>query len=244
MIVPLIFDIKRGSLEDGPGVRTTIFFKGCNLNCFWCHNPESKKSFVQTAYFEEKCVGCGECKNIENDLGKAEVCKEHARKIYGKEYTVAQLVEIALKDKCYYDVTDGGVTLSGGECMLYPDFVAELSKMLKEKGIGVFIDTAGNVAYKEFEKVLPYVDGFLYDIKCLDEKIHISGTGASNSLILENFYKLIKTDKKIIVRIPEIPNFNEGKEKDKVVKLCKNLGIECEVLEYHEYGISKQKSLK
>ena len=173
MRAPLIFDIKRSSTVDGPGVRTAVFLKGCNLDCFWCHNPESKRAEGERAFFEAKCIGCGSCEKVcENGrtsctvCGKCvDVCPTGAVKIYGKSYTPDEIFEIILRDASYFELTGGGVTFSGGECMLYPDFVVEIAKRCFAHGISVAIDTAGCVPFSSFEKVLPFADIFLYDIK-------------------------------------------------------------------------------
>ena len=135
---PLIFDIQRCSSVDGPGIRTTVFLKGCNLDCFWCHNPEGKKSTPELAFFDARCIGCGLCKRICSSekcilCGKcAESCVNGARKYYGKSYADDELLDILLEDKMFYDATDGGVTFSGGECMLYPEYLERLLNRLKE----------------------------------------------------------------------------------------------------------------
>ena len=241
----IIFDIKRCSQDDGQGIRTTIFFKGCNLNCFWCHNPEGKSKNKQYAFFENKCKRCGTCKN-EIDKGFEELvnlCPYGARKVYGKEYSVKELLDIILKDKDYYLATEGGVTFSGGECMLQVDFITELAKCCKENGVSVAIDTAGNLPYSSFEKVLPYVDAFLYDIKCLDNNLHKKGTGQDNLLILENLERLTTTGKNILIRVPVIPNFNDNAELEKIKEYCNKHSLKAEFLSYHEYGKDKEKAI-
>ena len=203
---PLVFDIMRTSTVDGPGIRTTIFFKGCNLDCFWCHNPESKSSKVLLGLFAEKCIRCGVCKKVcihpEECLlcGMcAENCPAEARKLYGRFYSVDELHRILLADRDYYEATGGGVTLSGGECMLYPDFIGELAEMCFHSVIRVAVDTAGNVPWTHFERVLPYVDCFLYDIKALDPELHRAGTGTGKALIHENLEKLLQANKSILI---------------------------------------------
>ena len=248
---PLIFDIKRASTNDGPGLRTVFFLKGCNLDCFWCHNPEGKRADAQIAFFREKCEGCGICKKVckskEHCIGCATCvlyCPAEARKQYGKAYSADALFEIAASDVDYYRATGGGVTFSGGECMLYPEFVASLSVRFKEAGISVAIDTAGAVPYAHFETVLPYADIFLYDIKALDPTLHKRGTGRENSLILENLEKLRETGKQIIIRTPVIPEFNEGDEVERITAYCKARGLAHELLPYHAMGESKEAALR
>ena len=249
---PLIFDIKRSSTVDGPGLRTAVFFKGCNLNCYWCHNPESKSPKAQLAFFKEKCVFCGVCgsvcKNASSQCSAcgrcADTCPVNARKIYGKEYGIEEILGIIESDKAFFDATSGGVTFSGGECMLYPEYIAELAKQCKSKGISVAIDTAGCVPYSSFEAVLPYTDIFLYDIKCLDPDLHKKGTGKSNELILQNLELLQKTRKTIIIRVPVIPDFNDGEELERIKGFCSERGLTAELLPYHEFGIDKKKALE
>ena len=241
---PLIFDIKRTSTADGPGVRTTVFLKGCNLNCFWCHNPEGKRAEREYARFAEKCISCGVCtrEGMSPELGVS-MCPTEARKVYGERYTYDELMAVLMSDRDFYDATGGGVTFSGGECMLYPEFVAELARRCRESGVSVAIDTAGNVPYAHFECVLPYVDHFLYDIKCLDSALHRRGTGVGNELILSNLERLRESGKRITIRIPCIPEFNEGEEVECVCRYCKERGLPYEVLPYHAFGEDKAKAL-
>ena len=247
---PLVFDIKRTSTTDGPGVRTVVFLKGCNLDCFWCHNPEGKKRERELAFFREKCTGCGVCRRVcpsgDRCVGCgtcAEYCSAEARKVFGREYGEEELLAILLLDRPYYDATGGGVTFSGGECMLYPDFVADMARLCRENGISVAIDTAGAVPYDSFERVLPFVDVFLYDVKCLDSELHRRGTGVPNERILENLEKLRETGKRIIIRTPVIPDFNEGEEVERVKVYCAERGLPHELLPYHAMGEGKKEAL-
>ena len=250
-MIPYIFDIKRSSTVDGPGVRTAVFFKGCNLDCKWCHNPESKSPEPELALMTEKCIGCGVCKEICPSPDSCALCGEcvnncpaEARKLYGRKYTADELYEIISTDIDFYRATGGGVTFSGGECMLYPDFLAEIAEKCASGGISVAIDTAGNLPPSHFEKVLPYTSCFLYDIKALDPELHKKGTGADNQLILENLEKLIETGKRIIIRTPVIPGYNDGDELQKIKQYCTARGLEHELLPYHAIGESKKAALK
>jgi len=251
MITPLIFDIKRTSTVDGPGIRTTVFLKGCNLDCFWCHNPEGKSPEVQIAFFSEKCVGCGVCARTCSSpamctaCGRCtETCPAQARRLYGRVYAPEELFAILCADRAYYEATGGGVTFSGGECMLYPEYVSTLSRLCREQGISVAIDTAGNVPYFHFEAVLPYVDMFLYDIKCLDDALHRHGTGCGNVRILENLERLRTTGKRILIRVPVIPGFNDDAEVERIKAYCAERGLPYELLPYHEIGESKKTALR
>lgn len=249
-MTPLIFDIKRTSTVDGPGIRTAVFFKGCNLDCCWCHNPESKSPLAQLGLLTEKCVGCGVCKTVCEHTDScvvcgscAENCPAEARKLYGRTYSVDELHEIILADRDYYLATGGGVTFSGGECMLYPDFLAELAKKCADSGISCAIDTAGNVPWSHFEKILPYADCFLYDIKALNPELHKAGTGAGNALILENLGRLISAGKQMIIRTPVIPGYNDGDELERIQSYCAVRNLLHELLPYHSIGESKKAAL-
>lgn len=252
MKMPLIFDIKRASTTDGPGIRTVVFFKGCNLDCFWCHNPEGKSPHAEIAYYREKCIACGECQKICDHIkdhcvacGRCvERCPAGAKKLYGQQYSVNDLLEILQKDRAYYDATGGGVTFSGGECMLYPEYLAQIAKQCQRNGISVAIDTAGCVPYESFEKLLPYTDLFLYDIKSIDPDLHRTGTGKDNALILENLERLIKTDVRLIIRTPVIPNYNDKEEVEKIRKFCRDRGLPLELLAYHMFGEAKKDALQ
>lgn len=248
---PLVFDIKRTSTVDGPGLRTVVFFKGCNLNCFWCHNPEGKNANAQIAYFANKCISCGTCKNVCKMTERcvacgacADSCPTGARKLYGKTWSIDELFALLIRDRAYYDATGGGVTFSGGECMLYPSYISELAKRCYEEGIHVAIDTAGCVPYESFETVLPYVELFLYDMKAIDPALHKQGTGVDNALILQNLNRLQATGKQIIIRTPVIPEFNEGKECDRIKEYCDARALPIEFLPYHTFGEDKKKALE
>ena len=249
MKIPLIFDIVRSSTVDGPGVRAAVFFKGCNLRCPWCHNPEGQEPGVQPAFFAEKCRNCGACSRIcaaaECDLcGKCvDICRYGARKIYGKTMTPQEILKSVRGDKLFYDATGGGVTFSGGECMLYPEFLAQCAALCKGEGISVAIDTAGHVPFENFKKVLPYADLFLYDIKCITPETHLRFTGAGNRIILRNFEKLLALGAKIIVRVPLIEQFNGGNELRLIQEYLSDINVKVEYLPYHAMGESKRRAL-
>lgn len=259
-----IFEIKRFAVHDGDGIRTTVFFKGCPLKCLWCHNPEGVSSNSELAYLEHKCINCGECisackydahKIVDGkhyfDRSKCtlcgscvEACLGEALVFYGKEVTVETLIDELLKDKAYYDNSGGGVTLSGGECLLYADFCAELLKRLKSLGVNTAVDTCGYYDKSILDKVINYTDEFLFDVKAIDEVTHIKCTGKSNNTILENLLYIDSKGVKIEVRIPFVPEYNDG-EIEKiglVLSRLKNLtGVK--VLAYHNYAGSKYQSL-
>jgi len=249
-----IFDIQRNSFVDGPGIRTTVFFKGCNLKCKWCHNPESQSARAQMMFYKNKCTGCGKCMEVcPNKLEKCDfcgkctyLCPNDARKLCGMEYSVDEVLKEVMKDKVFFDASDGGVTFSGGECMLRIDFLTEILKKCKENKIHTAVDTAGNVPWECFEGIIPHTDLFLYDIKCFSESLHISGTGVSNKLILENLKKLSGNfDGDIIIRVPVISGFNaDMDEMKKISEFVESLKIkEVELLPYHKMGEHKYEAL-
>ncbi|MBQ3124648.1 MAG: glycyl-radical enzyme activating protein [Clostridia bacterium] len=260
-----IFEIKRFAVHDGDGIRTTVFFKGCHLKCVWCHNPEGIPSTPQLAYYKNKCIGCGECvtvcpqnaHRIENGMhvferekcigcGKCtDVCLGDALIFYGREMTVSELLPLLLEDKEFYENSGGGVTLSGGECLMHADFCAELLKELKANGVHTAVDTCGFVSKAAIDKVMPYTDIFLYDLKSFDEDIHIKCTGQSNKIILENLKYIDDCGKKTEIRIPYVPGFNSG-EIEKIAKFTKDLEhlTLVRVLPYHNYAGSKYESLE
>lgn len=260
-----IFNIQKFSVHDGPGIRTTIFFKGCPLKCTWCHNPESQKRGKEILYDKDKCTLCGacvkECKNnaisiINNKLmtnmdkctfnGDCTVyCINSARQIAGKGYLVDDLVKEVLKDRVFYKNSKGGVTLSGGEPLLYADFVEELLMKLKEENIHTALDTCGMVEFKLLERVSIYTDLFLYDLKLMDEDKHIQYTGLSNKNIIDNLIKLLKIHPNINLRIPLIEGINDDDSNiGEVLKLIKNTSIKkINLLPYHSIGLHKYQKL-
>ncbi|MBO5726723.1 MAG: glycyl-radical enzyme activating protein [Clostridia bacterium] len=237
----IISDIKRFAVHDGEGIRTTVFFKGCPLKCVWCHNPESISFSPQVAFYKNKCIGCGEC---QKDGFTADKCLVEARVAYGKEVTVAELMPLLLEDIDFYETSGGGVTISGGECLCQADFCAELLAALKKTGVGTAVDTCGFVTRESIDKVLPYTDVFLYDIKAIDEDVHIKCTGQSNKQILENIKYIDSLNKAIEVRIPFVPNYNDNQiEKIAIfLKGLKNVKA-VKILPYHSYASGKYAAL-
>ena len=236
-----IFEIKRFAVHDGDGIRTTVFFKGCPLRCVWCHNPEGLTAAPQTAHYAHKCIGCGECKKP-NFTPKD--CLGEATILYGKEVTVDELLKLLLEDKDFYDNSGGGVTLSGGECLMQADFCAALLKRLKENGIHTAVDTCGFAPRTAFNNVIPYTDVFLYDVKAYDENVHIKCTGVSNKQILENLKYLDSIGKDIEIRIPYVPDHNDC-QIEKIARFLATLQniTKIRVLPYHNYAGSKYEAL-
>ena len=241
----IIFDIERNSFVDGPGIRTTVFFKGCNLKCAWCHNPESQNYQKEILFYKNKCTECGRCMNLTlND--ETFFCFNDAKEICGKEYTVDEVFAEVIKDKTFYETSSGGVTFSGGECMLQIDFLLEILKKCKENGIHTAVDTAGNVSWESFKKIIPYTNLFLYDIKAMDSEIHKSYTGVGNKLILENLAKLLKKGASVWIRVPIISGVNDNEDEMRKIKdFFEENGYpeNIELIPYHAMGEHKYMAL-
>lgn len=245
MKLATIFDIQRNSFVDGPGIRTTVFLKGCNLKCAWCHNPESQNMKKEILFYKNKCTGCGRCNNLTVDNTDF-ICFQDAKEICGKEYTVNEVLSEIVKDKAFYDNSGGGVTFSGGECMLQIEFLVEILKACKENGIHTAVDTAGCVPWTYFEKIIPYTDLFLYDIKIMDNERHKEYTGVDNVLILENLANLLKSDVHVWIRIPVIGEVNDSHEEmEKIRHFFVENGFpeKVELLPYHALGDHKYTAL-
>lgn len=241
----LIFDIQRNSFVNGPGIRTTVFFKGCNLKCSWCHNPESQSMKKEILFYKDKCSGCGRCINLtaeDDDF----LCYNDAKEICGKDYSVSDVLSEILKDKTFYETSGGGATFSGGECMLQTEFLCEILNECKNNGIHTAVDTAGHIPWENFEKILPYTDMFLYDIKSMDSEIHKKYTGVGNRLILDNLSKLLQSGKSVWVRVPLIPTVNDSfEEMEKIKEFFDINGYpeKFELLPYHAMGEHKYNAL-
>jgi len=260
-----IFNIQKFSVHDGPGIRTTIFFKGCPLRCLWCHNPESQNGKNQMLLDRDKCILCGNCVRvcsqgavkIENnvpvtDMDKCIGCRQceiycipGARELVGREYTVEEVMKEVLKDEVFYNQSGGGVTLSGGEPLFQIDFVEELLVKLKGKNIHTAVDTCGAVNFENIRRVSAYTDVFLYDIKLMDDKKHKEFTGVSNKLILDNLRKLSEIHKNINLRMPIIEGVNaDVKHIEDTMDFIKGLNIvKINLLPYHDIAKHKYKKL-
>ena len=253
---PLIFDIKRDSLEDGPGIRTTVFFKGCNFNCVWCHNPESRDPRAEIGFYPRHCIQCGDCVEIcpvsacrlENpwrlDREKctrcgdcAAACPSKALRLLGRFYPVAELVEILCRDHMFYQVSGGGVTLSGGEPTLYLDYCAAVLRELKARGLHTAIQTNGSFPWQEFrEKILPYADLIMVDVKLADGCKHRQYTGQDHGPVLANLRHLVREKPAgVLPRIPLIPAITATAENlQALANLFRELGVKrCSLLAYN-----------
>ncbi|MBR4768242.1 MAG: glycyl-radical enzyme activating protein, partial [Lachnospiraceae bacterium] len=210
------------STVDGPGFRTTVFFKGCNLCCQWCHNPEGQAFSPEEMHFPDRTTTAG------------------------RLYSAGEVMEIVLKDRRFYETSGGGVTFSGGECMLQTDFLETLLRQCKTAGIHTAVDTAGDVPFSVFQRILPFTDLFLYDLKLMDPEKHRHYTGAGNERILSNLAELLKRNMHIFVRIPIVPGVNDtGEEMRKVRSFFDANGWpeKVELLPYHRMGVHKDEAL-
>ena len=263
----VITEIERYAVKDGPGIRTVVFLKGCPLRCRWCANPETQASAVQLMYGNKRCIGCKECiktcprgalswssEGVVIDRERCALCgacvkrcNSEALTMAGMKRTVRELEEEILKDAPFYRQSGGGVTFSGGEATAQGGFLLALLQMVRGHGIHTAIETCGYAKWEIYEKILPYMDLFFFDLKLMDEKAHIRYTGRSNRLILENFRRLIQSGANVFVRIPVIPGVNDTEENIReTVRFLRETAPGCRVglLPYHSLGKSKYKKLK
>jgi pyruvate formate lyase activating enzyme len=264
-----VFNIQHYSIHDGPGIRTTVFTKGCPLSCVWCQNPESQQTVPQLFFTGEKCTGCGACagvcpeKAITIVEGKsktdrllckgsgkcAEVCPNEARNLMGKKMSAGEVFRDVNADSVFYQRSGGGVTISGGEPLAQPDFTRAIFKLCKEAGLSTALDTCGYAAWDIFKDVLPYVDVVLYDLKHLDPGVHRKLTGVSNELILENAGRIVREFPAITftARMPVVPGCNDDKENIiRTARFIKELGkpVQVHLLPYHRLGETKYARLE
>jgi pyruvate formate lyase activating enzyme len=260
----LIFNIQKFSIQDGPGIRTTLFMKGCPLKCPWCSNPEGMTDEPEIMIGERKCIGCKKCAeacktgaiSFVNDIRTIDwnlcnqclecgmVCPSHAIEISGEYMTVDEAFKIAAQDRDFYNSSGGGVTISGGEALLQWEFVRDIFKKCKEAGFHTALDTTAYCAWESLEEVLDYTDLILFDVKHLDNERHEEKTGVSNELILDNLEKASKLTK-IWLRIPLIPGFNDSESNmQKTAELALRIKAEkISLLPFHEWGKDKYSSL-
>ena len=240
-----IFNIQRFCVNDGPGIRTTVFLKGCPLSCVWCHNPESQRFEPEILFYKDKCTGCGRCKCV-TAADRDFVCFNGAKEICGKTVSADEVTAEVLKDKPFYENSGGGVTLSGGEPLAQYDFSLELLKKAKENGIHTAIETCGYAEKSKILEIAKYVDLFLFDCKETDQELHKEYTGFDNKIIPENLKALSDAGSKIILRCPIIPGFNDRAEHFKGISEIagKLSGIEhIEIEPFHPLGKGKYSAL-
>jgi len=262
----VIFDFKRYAIHDGPGIRTTVFFKGCPLNCPWCHNPEEKLLTPEFMWTKNRCLGCGDCVascpdgaisfvdgsiQLDDDMcnicGRCvSVCMADALETVGEEMTVMQVMEEVERDSAFFEESGGGVTFSGGEPLAQPEFLASLLKECRRRGIHTAVDTSG---YVDTERLLGFserVDLFIYDLKVMDPERHRRYTGVSNALILKNLEELSKAGSNVVVRVPLIPGMNDDdgniRELGELLLTLRNVK-DVSLLPYHKAGVEKQRRL-
>ncbi len=252
--------LQRFSVGDGPGIRTTVFFQGCNLSCKWCHNPETISLGGAMLFYENLCQNCGLCElACANSLPRgyisyencnlcgncAEVCAHGARILSGKKMHLDTIMDIIFEDLPFYENSGGGVTLSGGEPLLQADFAACLAKRCKGHGISVIVDTAGCVQYRVFEQLNPFVDTYYYDLKGPDALFYKNHVGGDFGLICANLGKLVSCGADVVVRFPLIPSLNDDLESlGTLNSLLLSLGVKkLHLLPYHRLGLTKYKAL-
>lgn len=256
-----IFNIQRYSIHDGPGIRTTVFLKGCPLSCWWCHNPESQKYGVQLVLWKERCIGCGGCNSVcpegaisgggfppvidsEKCSGCglcAEECPAVALEMVGKTVSSDYVMKEIEKDLIFYDQSGGGVTFSGGEPLMQPEFLAEILEKCKARDIHTAVDTCGYANWEVLSGIAGLTDLFLYDIKHMDDLVHTRTVGVSNRIILENLGKLARVHSNIIIRFPLVPGINDDRANiEKTAQFISRVGIrEVNILPYHNTGMDK-----
>jgi len=270
-----VTDIQKFSTHDGPGIRTTVFLKGCGMKCFWCHNPETISPHPQLQVYPNKCIGCGKCidacplgahrvidghKTFLRELCKmndpsnpfalcgkcAEVCYAGALTVIGRDMTVTEVVDKVYEDVAFYKNSGGGATFSGGEPLLQIDFLEGLLIECKTRNLHTVVDTAANVPWEHFARILGLTDLFLFDFKTFDSQKHKKVTGVGNERILNNLTELSIAGAEIIVRVPVIPGVNdEVVEMEKIINFIKNNTniSQVELLPFHRYGEGKYRSL-
>lgn len=264
-----IFNIQKFSLDDGPGIRTVVFLKGCPLRCYWCSNPESQRRAPQLEWDAKACTGCGTClaalpgapareldgkRHVDiraldaasEDASRAiAACPARALKVVGERKSTAEVVEECMQDEPFYEQSGGGVTLSGGEPLLWPDFCVELLEALRERGVDTNIETTAHAAPDVFDRVVGLLDHAFIDMKHGDAACHRAGTGVDNDLILRNTARAIAAGVDVLVRTPIIPGFNDRPEDARLMaeRLAEVGAARVQLLPFHNYGENKYRML-
>lgn len=261
----LVFNVMRFAVHDGPGIRTTVFLKGCPLRCPWCHNPESQSVRPEVVYFAERCMRCGDCVracpngalaldgdvHVDEKLCRrcgtcADTCLARAREIAGEWVTVDDLLGRIERDRVFYEESGGGVTLSGGEPLQQAQFAERLLQSCRERGIHTVVDTCGYAPAASFQRVAEHVDLFLFDLKVIDGDQHREVTGVPNELILNNLRWLAEQNRPVIVRVPVIPGYTDSDANlSAISKFVRSLGLQrIDLLPYHHIAADKYRRLR
>jgi pyruvate formate lyase activating enzyme len=261
-----VFNVEKYAVHDGPGIRTVVFFKGCPLHCWWCHNPEGQNLRPELVYRETRCIGCGEC--VKNCPRKAlslvsqhatlnrkicdtcgicaQTCPSEALSIVGKDMSVEEVIREIETDRIFYDESEGGVTFSGGEPLLQPSFLNAILEECNERKIHTTLDTSGCASQGVVDKIRGKVDLFLYDLKIMDDANHRKYTGVSNRLILQNLQRLAKDGSNIVISIPIIPSINDDEDNilgaGEFIASLPGVG-QVSLLPYHRAGVDKYRNL-
>ncbi|MBM4017818.1 MAG: glycyl-radical enzyme activating protein [Planctomycetes bacterium] len=258
----IVFDIQRYAVHDGPGIRTTVFLKGCPLDCWWCHNPESQSAQPQIVVMEGRCVRCGECVKVcpQGEAGAAAAdrprctacgacvaaCPAGARRMAGARMTVEEVLAEVLKDRLFYEESGGGATFSGGEPLFQPQFLHGLLQACRSAGLPTAVDTCGFAPWDDLRAVVPLTDLFLYDLKGADEQSHAHHTGVPSGPILDNLRALGAVHDNIWIRIPVLPGINDDDAQvDAMARLAASAGgvRRVNLLPYHKTGVHKFRQL-
>ena len=246
----LVFNVQRFSLHDGPGLRSTVFMKGCPLRCAWCHNPESRSPKTEFVRLSHRCMSCGRCDEDElanpvvegRDSRDVERCPTGALQGVGETVDAPALVKILLRDRIFFDESNGGVTFSGGEPLMQAAFVTDCLRLLQAEGVHTALDTCGFAPWSDLRDAAAHTNLVLYDIKLMDDDRHTAATGVSNHLILQNLRALTDVHQHIWIRIPVIPGVNDDDDNvEATAAFLRPLGgiVRVELLPYHATGEPK-----
>ncbi|MBI2841997.1 MAG: glycyl-radical enzyme activating protein [Armatimonadetes bacterium] len=260
----IISDIQRFAVHDGPGIRTTVFLKGCPMRCLWCHNPEARSNESQLAFYANKCIDCGLCaaacpngailsgdRRVDRERccvcgACADACPSGALELIGRVATAAQVLDVVMRDLPYYKISDGGVTMSGGEPLYQHSFSIFLLRAFMERGLHTAVDTCGLAPWERLAEIAGLTNLFLYDIKAADPEKHARFCGTDNAIVLQNARRLAETGAKIIFRVPLIPGYNDSAEDIRLVGefiLSLPGDQRLEFVPYHRIGKGKYEAL-